>query len=96
MSGKKVFAVICTKDRGVFAGMVDPTWSNQELIEVEECQMCVYWSPSVKGVVNLAHSGPDSCCKITKPAQLARLFGVTALFFGTAEAQAKWQKCPWG
>ena len=96
MNGK--IAVLITTDntkRGVFAGLIDPSDINKEILTVEELRMCIYWSVDMKGVLGLASEGPSKNCKISKAVKKAVLQGVTAVIELSDEALIKWRKEPW-
>jgi len=97
-SNKKIPVLITTDNtkRGVFMGYIDPANANDTVLEAEDVRMCVYWSRSVKGVLGLAATGPDSECRITKAAPKARLHGVTAVLDITTKAEKAWKLEPWG
>lgn len=96
---KKIPAIITTDKRGVFMGLIDESEFEKETltdIVAEEVRMCVYWSSNVKGVVGLAHHGPDKESRITSPTKKAKLVGVTALMAMTDKALEAWRAEPWG
>ena len=88
--------MVTTEKRGVFAGRLLTESEDGSVVELADAQMCVYWSPAVRGVIGLAATGPDAQSRITQLTPRAKLFGVTAICDLTAEAAAAWRACPWG
>ena len=91
---EKRFVVVCTKNYGVFGGVVED--STTDPIIMADSQMCVHWSADVRGVVGLAATGPTKRCRITKPAPSAEIHDITAVFDATDSAAEAWRLCPWG
>ena len=85
--------VVTTANRGVFFGYAEPTTEN--IIRLEEAQMCVYWSADVRGVLGLASKGPSKNCKITAPINAMTLQGVTSIMECTETSEAAWKSQPW-
>ena len=71
------YVMVTTKHRGVFMGRANGDVSGRT-VELEECQMCVYWASG--GVLGLAKDGPSTDCRITAPAPKAIIHDVTAVF----------------
>jgi len=86
--------LVTTKHRGVFFGYMvgDPT---PEKIILKDCRMCIFWS-KMKGLPDLAYSGPGLSCRISTPAPLATIYDITAVITCTPDAIAKWESAPWG
>ena len=87
------FLIVTTERKGVFAGYGVP--ATGKTIRLEQCQMCIYWSSDVKGVVGLAATGPTQECKIGPPAPAITLQGVTSIMEVSKQAEAAWTKQPW-
>lgn len=95
-SKKQIPVVVTTEHRGVFFGHIDPASREETALTIKDAQMCVYWSEGVGGVVGLAATGPDSRCRITRPAPSITAQKVTAVMEATPEAVKAWQSRPWG
>lgn len=85
--------VVTTEHKGVFFGFGNPT--ENTIIRLEQAQMCVYWSPDVKGVVGLASTGPTQSCRVGPPAPAITLQKVTSVMEASPEAAEKWKAQPW-
>lgn len=83
--------LITTQHRGVFYAEVEDTTdlSERTLKNLKNARMAINWRNG-KGVMGLAGDGPDSQCKIGKPADIEILHDVTAVFSVTDEAKEKW------
>lgn len=92
---KTKFVLVCTENRGVFAGEMSAYDSAMRSITLKNARMCVYWARSIRGVVGLAKTGPDSSCRITPAAPSMLLEKVTAVMDCTKEAVVAWEKEPW-
>ena len=79
--------IVCTQHRGVFFGWAEDT--TQRTVSLKRAKMAIYWG-TTKGVMELAHVGPNSKSKISSPADIA-VHDVTAVFEVTPEAAAKWE-----
>jgi len=96
-TAKKRPVVVCTdKDkRGVFFGWVTgPTKGKDDLV-LTDCQMVVYWSFDVQGVLGLAATGPTEDCRISKSIPKFEVRGVTCVMDCTEMAVLAWEKQPW-
>ncbi len=84
--------LICTQHRGVFAGLIS---EDQDLtaksMPLQEARMAIYWA-TTRGVMELAHTGPNSNSKISLPANIPMLNDITAIFEVTESAWKKWQE----
>lgn len=91
------FVVICTdKDRrGVFAGELVRRDVEAKTVVLRKARMCVYWSNSVRGVLGLAATGPNSGCRISSAPPLIELDGVTAVMLCSDAARDSWEAEPW-
>lgn len=89
--------VVTTKHRGVFFGSIaEMPGSDEQVLNVENIQMCVYWSADVKGVLGLASHGPGDGCRVARPVPgTTQLRDVTAVFPASDEASGRWAQCPW-
>lgn len=85
--------VVTTAHRGVFFGYGTPT--NEKIIRLEQCRMCVYWSASLHGVVGLATKGPNNECRVGPAAPAITLQDITAVIEVTRESEAAWKLEPW-
>lgn len=85
--------LITTEWRGVFFGYLaegqDAT--DRTLVNVSNAKMAIYWGTE-RGFMQLAHTGPTSSSKISAPANLPAIHGVTAVFDVTSEAEQAWLK----
>ena len=82
--------LVTTAHRGVFAGLIsDEQDIAAKAMPLKQAKMAIYWGTS-KGVMELAHSGPNSKSKISLAADVTMLHDITAVFEITAEAWAKW------
>jgi hypothetical protein len=98
MKSKKTLPVLITtnKDlRGVFFAYINPEDVDKEIIEVENVQMCVYWSVETRGVLGLAADGPAKGSRVTKPAPRGVIRGITLVAECSKEAVKAWKACPW-
>jgi hypothetical protein len=93
-SKKKIPVLVTTELRGVFFGWVDPAKVDDEILEMERAQLCVYWSADVKGFMGLASKGPTAGCRIGAPAHI-RLRKISSVLSCTPEAVAAWEAAPW-
>ena len=84
--------VVTTTHRGVFFGYADAT--DGEIIKLRAARNCVYWSPSIKGFMGLAATGPDKQCKIGPAADIS-LRDITSVIECTPEATQAWETAPW-
>jgi len=84
--------LVTTKHRGVFAGLV-PEDHDMNLREfpMTDAKMAIRWRTK-KGLMELAHIGPNKQSLISAPADIPMLFDVTAVFAITDEAWVAWQK----
>ena len=92
-----ISVMVTTEHRGVFFGYVDPVTVEGDVrtIRLFRVRMCVYWTADVRGVLGLAHTGPDAKCKITPPNLSARISDVTGVFTCSPEAAEAWEAAPW-
>ncbi len=86
--------VVTTKYRGVFFGKITEELAD-ESITLEGAQMCIYWSPAMRGVFGLASIGPDKDCRIGGAVPLLKIPGITAIAPCTDEAASRWRVAPW-
>lgn len=84
--------LVTTAHRGVFFGYAADT--SGETIKLRACRNCLRWSRAMKGFIGLANSGPDSDCRVGRPADL-ELRNITCVAEVTPEAAAKWEAAPW-
>ena len=82
--------LITTEYRGVFAGLVpDDQDMTARTMRVEQARMAIYWG-TTRGVMQLAETGPTEKSRISAPAAIDALHGITAVFSITDEAWARW------
>ena len=83
--------LITTEYRGVFAGLIE---DDQDLtarsMPMKSAKMAIYWGTS-RGVMELCDTGPNSKSKISLPADIPMLHGITAVFAISADAWKKWE-----
>ena len=85
--------VVTTEHKGVFFGYAQ--LNHKKTIRLEQAQMCVYWSASVRGVVGLSTTGPDKQCKIGPPCPAITLHDITSVMECSQTAEAAWKTQPW-
>lgn len=93
MKNENIPLVVTTVHRGVFFGYGKPT--TNKTIRLTNVQMCVYWSPDVKGVLGLAAKGPSGTCKIGPSVPAMTLQDVTGIMEASKESETAWTKQPW-
>jgi hypothetical protein len=91
-STKERAVLVTTEHRGVFFGYATETTG--PTISLKNARNCLYWSPSVKGFLGLAATGPDAQCRIGPRADLT-LRAITAVAEVTPEATKAWEAAPW-
>lgn len=83
--------LITTEYRGVFAGLVP---EDQDLtarsMPLKSAKMAIYWG-TTRGVMELCQSGPNDKSKISLPADIPMLHGITAVFDISPDAWQKWE-----
>ena len=83
--------LITTEYRGVFAGLIE---DDQDLtarsMPMKSAKMAIYWG-TTRGVMELCDTGPNSKSKISLPADIPMLHGITAIFDISADAWKKWE-----
>ena len=89
---KEQAIIVTTEWRGVFFGYGVPT--KERSIELHDCRMCVSWPESKHGMPGLA-SGKLEGCRISPPAPLVLLHGVTGIWTVSEEAEKEWLKNHW-
>jgi hypothetical protein len=94
-NSERLFVVVTTDKRGVFAGYGPAAAESDGSIRLEEAQMCVYWTSEVKGVLGLAATGPVKGCRIGPTVPAIVLNGVTAVMETTAQSEKQWKAQPW-
>jgi len=86
--------LVTTAHRGVFFGYGEIT--NDKIVRLTKARMCVYWTSSVKGVLGLAVTGPDSGARITPAVDVITLQDVTSITECTPTAIKNWEHGFWG
>lgn len=83
--------LITTEYRGVFAGLiaVDQDLTARSM-PLKGAKMAIYWG-TTRGVMELCEVGPNSRSKISLPADIPMLHGITAIFDIAPDAWKKWQ-----
>jgi hypothetical protein len=82
--------LVTTQHRGVFAGLVpDDQDMNARTIALKGAKMAIAWG-TTRGVMELAHTGPNSRSRISLPADISALHDITAIFDIRGEAWEKW------
>lgn len=83
--------LITTEYRGVFAGLIP---ADQDLtarsMPLKAAKMAIQWGTK-RGLMELCDSGPTPNSRISSPADIPALHGITAVFDITPEAWKKWQ-----
>lgn len=83
--------LITTEHRGVFAGLIpDDQDLTAKSMPLQEAKMAIYWG-TTKGVMQLCKSGPTGKSKISAPADIPMLHGITAVFDITPAAWEVWR-----
>lgn len=83
--------LVTTQHRGVFAGLVPPDQDmNARTVALKNAKMAIRWG-TTRGVMELAHTGPNSSSRISLPADIPALHDVTAIFDISEEAWEKWK-----
>jgi len=84
--------LITTAHRGVFAGEIaDDQDLSAKSMPVQNARMFIYWA-TTRGVMELAHVGPNSRSKVSLPADISMLHDITAIFEMTEDAWKKTQE----
>ena len=94
MKNKRI--VVVTTDstrRGVFCGEL--LTEQDDVVELKDAKMAVYWSSNVKGVVGLASTGPLKGCRISPSIPKIKLNGVTSVMDCSKESTKNWEKETW-
>ena len=86
---------VTTEFRGVFFGYVLDANELPDSITLRDARMCVYWDATVKGVLGLAKTGPNSFCRIGPKVPEFKAWKVTSITKCTPEAIASWEAEPW-
>jgi hypothetical protein len=89
---KERAVIVTTEYRGVFFGYAEDT--DGDVIKLREARNCVYWSPSVRGFMGLAATGPDKESKVG-PAADIEVRKITSVIECAPEAVAAWEGAPW-
>lgn len=83
--------LVTTEHRGVFAGLIE---DDQDLtarsMPLKAAKMAIYWGTK-RGVMELCVEGPNPTSRISLPADIPMLHSITAVFYITPEAWAKWE-----
>jgi len=87
--------LVTTQHRGVFFGYLSGDNAQNGIVTLQRARMAVYWSAKMRGVLGLAHVGPDDSCRISHAVQSIELNAVTAVVDCTPEATERWEKGPW-
>ena len=84
--------LVTTAHRGVFAGEIaDDQDLSAKSMPIKNARMFIYWG-TTRGVMELAHTGPNSRSKVSLPADLSMLHDITAIFEMTEYAWKKTQE----
>ena len=83
--------LVTTEYRGVFAGLIP---ADQDLtarsMPLRRAKMAIYWG-TTKGLMELCQDGPNGHSRISAPADIPMLHGITAVFDITPAAWQKWE-----
>ncbi len=83
--------LITTEYRGVFAGLIaDDQDITAKSMALKSAKMAIYWG-TTRGVMELCEIGPNSKSKISAPADIPMIHGITAIFDITPVAWEAWQ-----
>ncbi len=86
---KRMVVITTDKDRrGVFFGEL--LTEKNDIVELANARMAVYWPAEQKGVLGLAATGPVKGCRITPAIPKIKLNGVTSIMDCTDEAIQNW------
>jgi hypothetical protein len=83
--------LITTQHRGVFFAQVDDSadLTQKTLKDLKNCRMAIYFG-TTKGVMELAHTGPNKNSKIGAPADVDVMHDVTGVFSVSDNAAKAW------
>lgn len=85
--------LVTTAHKGVFFGFAKEAKPNSaKEIEIENAQLCIYWSTDVQGFMGLAAKGPSKSCKIGPEVPSVLLTDVTSVCKCTEEAAKAWKE----
>lgn len=88
--------VVTTEHKGVFFGYLKATHDRTaKIVELTDCQMCVYWPANVQGVMGLAVTGPLRGSRVTPAVPRITLQDVTSIMDATSDAEKAWKDRPW-
>lgn len=87
-------ALITTRHRGVFAGEITKEEDGGRTITIANARNCIVWR-GMKGVFDLAASGPNEECRIGAKVAEIRLFDVTSVTPISDSAWERWESAPW-
>lgn len=91
---KRIVVVTTDKDRqGVFCGEL--VSEENDVVELTNARMAVYWSKETRGVTGLASIGPQKGSRISPAVPKIKLNGVTSIMDCSAEAVKQWEAEPW-
>lgn len=83
--------LITTEYRGVFAGLIeDDADLTARSMPLKAAKMAIYFG-TTRGVMELCDGGPTKNSKISLPADIPMLHGITAVFAISPQAWAKWE-----
>jgi hypothetical protein len=80
--------LVTTAHRGVFFGYATDT--DGAVIDLKRAQLVIYWSADLRGFMGLASRGPNSNCKIGRPADI-QLRDITSVVECTDAAAKKFE-----
>lgn len=84
--------LITTKHRSVFAGLISEDQDvTARSMPLKDARMAIYWN-TTRGVMELAHTGPNDGSRISLPADISAVHDITEIFDITPEAWEKWTK----
>lgn len=84
--------LITTEYRGVFAGLIpEDADLTARSMPLKNARMAIYWG-TTKGLMELCETGPTVKSKISAPADIPMLHGVTAVFDITSDAWKMWER----
>ena len=90
---KKNPVMVTTKHQGVFFGYMTGEPSPEKVVP-HSARMCIAWR-NMKGLLDLAQSGPGPQCRISSAAPSATIYDITAIVECTPRATEKWESAPW-
>jgi hypothetical protein len=94
-SNNRIPVMVTTEHKGVFFGYTPPLDFAKPSIRIEDARACLYWGTSVKGVLGLAATGPNTDCRVGPKVPAITLDKVTSVTEVSEAAAKAWEVAPW-